>query len=81
MVGNKHLTMLSLMACSLLIACASPIKKTTAFDMYQLPTAAPAAGQPTRIDNDSYYTQPYTYQPGAYHGCNQINDAPSCGGG
>jgi hypothetical protein len=70
---HKQLNMLGLLSCVLLLACA-PAKKQY-------------SGSAAPIDNDSYYSQPGSYMPNMvpaqiqYNGCDQINDAPSCGGG
>ncbi len=79
MNSNKHLNLFGLLACVLLLACTPTAKR------YASDAPATRGGQAV-IDNDSYYTQPGSYIPGApaqiqYGGCNQINDAPSCGGG
>ena len=74
----KQLNMLGLVACALLFACTPTAKQYSG-------SAAPRA----TIDNDVYYSQPGSYIPAApagpaaiqYNGCDQINDAPSCGGG
>lgn len=77
---NKQLNMLGLLACVLLLACTPSAKQ------YSNDAPAAQARQPI-IDNDAYYTQPGSYVPAAapaqiqYNGCDQINDAPSCGGG
>ena len=83
MPNHKQLNRLSLLACAvMLIACSSTTKRADGLDMYRLQTTSPAAGgRAAPIDNDSYYSQPGQYQPGAYTGCAQINDSPSCGGG
>ena len=79
MVATKHLNLLGLLACALLLACTPGSR--------QLSNTAPGAGGRGLIDNDSYYSQPGSYIPGMapapimYGGCDEINDAPSCGGG
>ncbi len=57
--------------CVVLSACAIP-NQGSKVDLYALPQAT--SHMP--LDNDSYYIQ-----PSGYKGCQQINDAPSCGGG
>jgi hypothetical protein len=61
-----------------LTACGGIGKKPDVFDAYG--QSGTPASHPVIIDNDSYYSQPGSYQP-SYKGCTNINDAPSCGGG
>lgn len=69
---NNKMKMLGLAVCGLLAACGS-----------SRDGAGASASRAPLIDNDSYYIQPGSYMPApvSYGGCNQINDAPSCGGG
>ena len=73
----KHMNLISL-ACVVLTACGGVGKKPDILDVYEQPRAIQP--RPIAIDNDSYYSQPGSYQP-SYKGCTNINDAPSCGGG
>ena len=60
--------------CVVLAACAGGSRASSVNDLYSIPS--PSAGQPSPLDNDSYYLAPAVYK-----GCATINEAPSCGGG